>query len=171
MNLTSLPDAFQFVNFTTSAPVAAFPWTPGRRHSPKTGSWPPRGLHLAVNLEPPQLPPGPFNFSFLPGVEWSCAGEGLCLTGWPTCNYTAVPGQCSWPAETAVEECSRWPACQGVNCNSIRTDCQARDDPSLLSAGLGYSSYVRSSESLYRLGDTAATLHYEIYDGLPVLRK
>lgn len=152
--------------------MAAFPWTPGRRHSPKTGSWPPLGLHLAVDLAPPQpLAPGPFNFSTLSGMEWGCSSASTCLTGWATCDNSSVPGQCTWPAASAVEECASWPACQGVTCNSGRSDCQARDDPSQVFANPGFTSFIRTSASGYGLGDTVATLHYEIYDGLPVLRK
>lgn len=172
MNLTRVPGAFQFVSYATSPPVAAFPWTPGRRHSPTTGAWPPLGLHLAVTLAPPApLPPGPFNFSSLPGMEWGCASASTCLTGWATCDNSSVPGQCTWPAATATELCSQWPACTGVTCNSGRADCQARNDTSQIFVNPGFTSFIRASESGYGLGNTTATLHYEIYDGLPVLRK
>eukprot|EP01060_Flectonema_neradi_P031213 TRINITY_DN4674_c0_g1_i1.p1 TRINITY_DN4674_c0_g1~~TRINITY_DN4674_c0_g1_i1.p1 ORF type:complete len:744 (+),score=114.83 TRINITY_DN4674_c0_g1_i1:45-2234(+) len=43
---------FKFVNFSTSNPVAPFPWTPGTRHSPKNINWPPKGAVLNVNFLP-----------------------------------------------------------------------------------------------------------------------
>jgi hypothetical protein len=171
MNLSSTY-GFQFSNYSTSAPVALFAWEPGRRHSPKTGSWPPLGLHLAVDMVPPApLPPGPFNFSTLAGYEWGCSSASACLTGWATCDNTSVSGQCTWPTATAVQECAAWPACLGVTCNSGRSDCQARADTSQIFANPSFVSYERTSVSGYAFGDTVITLHYEIYDGLPALRK
>lgn len=38
--LSSDPDAFRFVNYSVSDPVAPFPWIPGTRHSPKELKWP-----------------------------------------------------------------------------------------------------------------------------------
>ena len=172
MNLSAVPTSFQFNNYSTSDPIAPFPWTPGRRHSPNSSSWPPLGLHLAVSLTPPpQLPPGQFNFSTLTGQEWGCSSASSCLTGWHTCDNTSVPGQCTWPSATAVEMCAQWPACAGVTCNSGRSDCQARNDTTQLFSNPSFTSFIRSNLSGYPFGDTLVTLHYEIYDGLPVLRK
>jgi hypothetical protein len=172
MNLTQLHGGFVFANYSTSAPIAPFPWTPGTRHSPKTGRWPPLGLHLAVDMTPPEpLAPGPFNFSLLPGLEWGCASASTCLTGWITCDNTSVPGQCTWPAASAVEECAAWPSCEGVTCNSARIDCQARNDTTQIFTNPSFSSYESTPLTGYRFGNTVVTLHYEIYDGLPALRK
>jgi hypothetical protein len=52
-NLTADPAAFQLRNYSTSAPSALFPWAAGRYGSPTDVSWPPRGLHLAVDFTPP----------------------------------------------------------------------------------------------------------------------
>lgn len=38
----------------------------------------------------------------------------------------AVPGQCSYPKEHAVELCRENPDCVAVNCNTGRSDFQAR---------------------------------------------
>ena len=55
----------------------------------------------------------------------NCAASG-CLARGPGCDTTAVPGQCSYPADRAVELCRENPDCVALNCNSARSDCQAR---------------------------------------------
>ena len=52
-NLTASPTAFQFHNYSQSAPAALFPWKPGTRHTPTTLSWPPTGVHLQLVFVPP----------------------------------------------------------------------------------------------------------------------
>ena len=50
-SMTSDPDAFQFENYTTGAPVERFAWKRIRRSS--NLAWPPRGVALTVNFRPP----------------------------------------------------------------------------------------------------------------------
>ena len=50
LNLTITPNAFSFVSYETAAPKAPFHWEPGLRHSPKSSSWPPKGLTLKVKF-------------------------------------------------------------------------------------------------------------------------
>ena len=48
----STTEYFKYVNYSVSAPVAPFPWTPGTRHSPKNINWPPKGVVLTVDFLP-----------------------------------------------------------------------------------------------------------------------
>ena len=55
-NLTASPTAFQFHNYSQTAPSALFPWKPGTRHTPTEEegfSWPPTGVHLELEFRPP----------------------------------------------------------------------------------------------------------------------
>ena len=55
-NLTASPTAFQFHNYSQTAPSALFPWKPGTRHTPTAAqgfSWPPTGVHLELEFVPP----------------------------------------------------------------------------------------------------------------------
>ena len=56
-NVTLNPAAWTYRSHTTSAPEAAYPWTPGTRHSPRYIHWPPLGLHLTVQWSPPASAP------------------------------------------------------------------------------------------------------------------
>jgi len=169
--LAADPLALVYANFTTSAPAAPFPLAPGAWDAPRNLTWPPAGLHLAVNFVAPAASPSAngTNFTEFPSVEFPCPPAG-CLTGWPTCDTASVPGQCSWPAASAVARCAAWPACAGVTCNGGRADCQARAAPFALQAQPGFTSWVRTGAPL-GAGDTTVTVHYEMYDGLPLLRK
>ena len=173
VNLTQPPSAFRYLSHATYAPTAPYPWTAGQRHSPPGTAWPPKGLHLAVTLGPPQGG-APFNgsaFSQYPGMGFPCAGDA-CLTGFPSCNTTTLPGQCVWGSQAeALQECAKWGACLGVNCHLAYPYCSARGGPVDLFAISNYVSYVRTNSSLYPFGDTTVVIHYEIYDGLPALRK
>lgn len=51
------PKAFQLKEYRTEAPTAPYKWVPGSRGSPKTVSWPPRGLHLVVTFNAPSGTP------------------------------------------------------------------------------------------------------------------
>jgi hypothetical protein len=173
LNLTQPPAAFRYLSHATSAPTAPYPWTAGQRHSPPGTAWPPKGLHLAVTLGPPQGAP-PFNgtsFSQYPGMGFPCP-PAACLTGFPSCDNTTLPGQCVWGSQAeALQECAKWDQCLGVNCHLQYPYCSARSGPAALFAIGNYVSYVRTNSSLYPLGDTTVVIHYEIYDGLPALRK
>lgn len=57
LTLSADVNAFGFVSYAVSDPVAPFPWTPGARGSPKELSWPPKGKHLAVTLRAPASAP------------------------------------------------------------------------------------------------------------------
>eukprot|EP00048_Salpingoeca_helianthica_P016197 m.230956 g.230956 ORF g.230956 m.230956 type:complete len:742 (-) comp18202_c0_seq1:20-2245(-) len=70
LQLTSDPNAFQYVNHTVSAPTAPFPWTPGARGSPKELAWPPKGVHLSVLFAAPSsAPPAHQNVSVVVHYE------------------------------------------------------------------------------------------------------
>ena len=171
LNLTQPPGAFGFLSYTTSVPVADFPWTPAQWHSPPGTAWPPKGLHLAVTLGPPTAGP-PFNntpFTQFVHTGYGCAPT--CLTGWPSCDNTTLPGQCVWPSAIALQECARWDACLGVNCHLVYPYCSARMAPVSFESFPDYTSYVRSNASLWSYGNTTFIVHYEMYDGLPALRK
>ena len=172
LNLTQPPAAFRYLSHATSQPTAPYPWRAGQRHSPPGVAWPPKGLHLAVTLGPPQSG-APFNgtaFSQFPGMGFPC--DPSCLTGFPSCDNTTLPGQCAWGSQAeALQECAKWGACLGVNCHLAYPYCTARGGPVALFAIGDYVSYVRTNASLYPFGDTTVIVHYEIYDGLPALRK
>lgn len=164
------PTALVFVNFSASAPMAPFPLSPGAWDAPSTLVWPPAGLHLAVNFVAGGNAPSAngTNFTAFPSTEFPCTGN--CLTGWPTCDSSSVPGQCSWPSATAVASCAEWPACVGVTCNGGRSDCQARGLPFVLTPTPGFTSYVRTAP-INTNTEVVVTVHYEMYDGIPALRK
>jgi hypothetical protein len=169
--LASDPLALVLVNITSQAPSAPFPWTPGAWYSPTNINWPPKGLHVTALFTPPAIAPNnaSSNFSTYAGVEFGCPDGGSCLTGWPTCDNTTVQGQCTWPAATAAASCAAWPACAGVTCNSARTDCQARAAPYVFTSNSGFSSIVRAGP--HPAAGTLVGVNYEIYDGLPALKK
>ncbi len=50
--LTSSPTAFGYKRHTIGKPVAPYSWTP-KRHAPEV-PWPPRGVALSVDFEPPE---------------------------------------------------------------------------------------------------------------------
>ena len=88
---------------------------------------------------------GSGGFAALDGVEVNCGAS--CLTGWPTCDISSVPGQCSFPRASAVALCAAWPSCGALTCNGARADCQARADATLLQASSGFTSFVRGFAS------------------------
>ena len=51
--MTSNLTAFQFHNFSTSAPSKLFEWKPGTRHTPTDLAWPPTGVHLQLEFVRP----------------------------------------------------------------------------------------------------------------------
>ena len=51
------PAAWTYKSLQTSAPEAVYEWTPGTRHSPSDTVWPPAGLHVTVELQPPPSAP------------------------------------------------------------------------------------------------------------------
>ena len=51
------PNAWTYASHHVSTPEADLPWVPGRRHSPTTVSWPPRGQRLSVRFQPPKGSP------------------------------------------------------------------------------------------------------------------
>jgi hypothetical protein len=171
LNLTQPGNAFRYVSHTTLPPSPSFPWVPGVRHSNAATPWPPRGLHLAVTLAPPIAWP-PFNnsvFAQFPGMGYGCAPS--CPTGWPSCDNSSLPGQCAWPRGEALAACAAWPGCLGVNCHLTYPYCCARQAPVAFEPFPDYISYVRVNTSLYAFGDTTIVIHYEMYDGIPALRK
>ena len=169
--LAADPLSLNFSGYRTSPPVAPFPWTPGAWHSPSNTVWPPAGLTLSVDFAVGSGSVPSINgttFDTIDGYEFPC-GSGGCLTGWPTCNNVSVAGQCSWDASVAQAECAKWPACAGVNCNKGRSDCQARAAPFVFQSQAGFSTTYRSGPN--PAAGAVITVNYEMYDGLPVLRK
>ena len=172
--LAADPTALVFRNYSTSPPAAPFPLAPGAWDAPAGLVWPPAGLHLAVDFVAGGVAPAAngTNFTRLPSVEFPCGGDPpTCLTGAASCDNASVAGQCSWPRAAAVAACAAWPACVGVTCNAARADCQARGLPFALEAQGGFDSWVRTAPPPAGGPPAVVTVHYEMYDGLPVLRK
>ena len=171
INLTQPGNAFGYLSHTTLPPTADFKWAPGVRHSNPATPWPPRGLHLAVTLGPPVALPEWNNSGFARflGTGYGCAPT--CPTGHATCDNTSLPGQCAWPRDEALARCAEWGGCLGVNCHLEYPYCCARQAPVAFESFPDYVSYVRVGTPLYAFGNTTVVIHYEMYDGLPVLRK
>lgn len=55
--LSANSSAWTFTGYTTAAPTAAVPWTPGTRHSPANTSWPAKGLHVMLAFKAPASAP------------------------------------------------------------------------------------------------------------------
>ena len=91
---------------------------------------------------------GEDGFAELDGVEVNCGASSDCLTGWPSCDNSSVPGQCTFPRGNAVALCAAWPSCQAVTCNGDRSDCQARSDATALQSSGTFTSYVRGFASV-----------------------
>ena len=175
-SLSPDPMALNFVSYEVANVSAPFAYVPGERHSSSAVSWPPRGVHLTAHFNVTSVPDanstvfaGPFS-----NTQLACGGpnEDQCLlppngTGFG-CDVKSVQGQCSFPRASAVDLCRAWPACVGVQCNPDRADCQARAAPILLSAS-HYDCFFRSDTA--GLAGVDVAVHYELYDGLPVLKK
>ncbi|HLH90273.1 MAG TPA: dickkopf-related protein [Xanthobacteraceae bacterium] len=71
----------------------------------------------------------------------NCPPSGCLRTG-PHCDTQAVPNQCSFARDDALELCAGVPGCVAVNCNTGRKDCQARDS-ARLDPWKGMESYIR----------------------------
>jgi hypothetical protein len=174
-SLSPDPTALTFTRYEVLPVVAPFAYVPGERHSSSNVSWPPRGVHLVAHFNVSSLPDpnsstfaGPFA-----NTQLACGGPNAdqCLQGPGSahgCDANAVSGQCSFPRATAVALCAAWADCAGVQCNPSRSDCQARAAPIVLSPS-HYDCYFRSNNAGMQGVDVA--VHYEIYDGLPVLKK
>jgi hypothetical protein len=164
------PTALIFRNYSTSAPSAPFPLAPGAWDAPSDLVWPPAGLHLQIDFVTGGAVPSAngTNFTQFSSFEFPC--NDTCLIGWPSCDIKTVPGQCTFPSATAVSLCSDWPLCVGVTCNSARNDCQARGVPFDLTPQTGFTSFVRTTAPTTS-GGPIVTVHYEMYDGIPSLRK
>jgi hypothetical protein len=163
------PLGLVFVNITSQAPSAPFPWTPGTWHSPANIPWPPNGLHVTALFTTPAMAPNnaSSNFTTYDSMQFACPDSG-CLTGWPTCQNT-VQGQCSWPVATAIQECAAWPECVGLDCNGGRTDCQARGLPFGFIPVPGFKAVARAGP--HPAAGALVGVNYEIYDGIPALKK
>lgn len=59
----------------------------------------------------------------------------------------------------------------GVTCNSGRSDCQARGLPVVLQSQTGFTSWLRTGTTPNNISDIIVKVHYEMYDGIPALRK
>ena len=159
------PLGFSYVNYTTSAIIPQYNYTP--RWGVSNSSWPPPGVRLSVLFEAPP-DPGPFNFTPLDGVGVGCSPPLTCLTGYYKCDNNSVPGQCTFPRATAVADCTGWAACKAVTCNNGGEDCQARGSIEQLYSA-GFTSFVRGG--FFPYPGVKATVNYELYDGCPTLSK
>lgn len=159
------PLGMVYVNYTTGPIIPQYEYTP--RWGVPNASWPPPGIRLSVNFAAPP-DPGINNFTTLQGVGVGCNPPTPCLTGYYKCDNASVPGQCTFPAATAVEDCAGWPACKAVTCNHGRADCQARGSTTQLYSA-GFTSYIRGG--FFPYPQVSATVNYELYDGVPVLTK
>lgn len=94
-----------------------------------------------------------------------------CITGWPSCDDNAVPGQCSFPSENATQLCAAWPECGAVTCNPARSDCQARAWGPPLMATPGFSTFARVNtlRNLLVVGPSAndSSVQAHTYHGTP----
>lgn len=57
LELDVMRGAFNMSSYSVSQPTAPFPWLPGSRHSPIQAQWPPPGVRLQVNFQPPHRGP------------------------------------------------------------------------------------------------------------------
>jgi hypothetical protein len=89
-------------------------------------------------------------FAELDETEVACDASG-CLTGWPSCDNSSVPGQCTFARGSAVALCKAWPQCAAVTCNGGRGDCQARADTNIVQSAPQFTSFARgfASEPLF----------------------
>ena len=163
--LTPNPFAMTFVNLSTSAVVLNYEYTP--RWGVPADSWPPRGVHLAVEFAPPR-DPGPAGYTLLNGTAVGCADE-QCLTGGLACNTTAVPGQCSFLRGQAAELCAAWPECLAYTCNPDSDYCQARGSLDQFISPSTFASFIRGGYTPYP--QLRVTVHTEMYDGLPAFSR
>lgn len=159
------PLGMVFVNYSISSIIPQYEYTP--RWGVLNTSWPPPGIRLSVNFAAP-VDPGPSNFTTLEGTGVGCDPPLTCLTGYSKCDNTSVPGQCTFPINTAVEDCAEWSLCKAVTCNHGRNDCQARGRITQLYSA-GFTSYIRGG--FFPYPQVTATVYYELYDGVPVLTK
>jgi len=168
--LSNDPQSINYTGYRTSTPDEPFSWTPGEWHSPSTIVWPPKGLKLMVDFTVTGSGPdiNGTNFTTISDYEYPCDSSG-CLTGFISCNNNSVPGQCSWDKSIAASECAKWDLCAGINCNYGRSDCQARGLPFVFQPSTSFSTSYKVGP--HPAAGTVITVNYEMYDGLPVLRK
>jgi hypothetical protein len=175
-SLSPDPTSLTFTRWELLPVLAPFKYVPGERHSDSSVPWPPKGVHLVAHFNVTTLPDpnastfvGPFS-----DTQLACGGPNAdqCLQAVPGtahgCDNSSVPGQCSFPRAQAVALCGAWAECAGVQCNPARSDCQARGAPISISAS-HYDTYFRADTAGLQGVDVA--VHYELYDGLPVIKK
>lgn len=119
---------------------------------------------------PPTFPsPTGEAFTTYPDLRWDCPDSGCPVNG-PGCNMTVVGQQCTWPESTAQALCLSWAECAGVICQSGSGVCQARGPEYILYAWPGrFNTSFRSAP--FTASGATVDVHYEIYDGLPILKK
>lgn len=81
------PGAFQFANYSVSKPVAPFHWKPGLRHSPADSKWPPEGLTLTVQFNPPDKVSLPEHANVSVNISYEMYVGIPLLTKWVTIGY------------------------------------------------------------------------------------
>ena len=167
------PTALTFTSYELAPVEVPFAYTPGERHSSSNVSWPPKGVHLIAHFNVSSFPDptSPDFFGPFPNTQLACEGpqQDQCLQGPGTAHGcdVSVEGQCSFPRDQAVALCAAWAACAGLQCNPQRSDCQAR--ATIVLTQSHYDSYYRANKK--GLPGLDVAVHYELYDGLPVLKK
>lgn len=95
--LTLDPTAWSYKSHHTSTPEPVYEWTPGTRHSPPDTVWPPAGLHLTVELQPPVSAP-PAHRALTVQLHYEMYAGVPCMGQWVTVaavNTTSSPASSS----------------------------------------------------------------------------
>eukprot|EP00759_Apiculatamorpha_spiralis_P003710 PhF_6_TR11721/c0_g1_i1/m.19116 len=157
------PTAWGFVSFSVSNPTAPFPWTPGIRHTDPTIPWPPKGKQLTVRFAPPL---SKRNHEELHGIRLRC-GRRQFRNGCGS-NQTKLT------KENAMRGCANMgDACFGISCShssSSSSACTIVGHDYVVEADPTYSTLLMKSDLLLPSSITVS-VHYEMYDGLPFMRK
>ena len=81
-------NAFKYASYTTGTPVAPYHWEPGLRHSPKSGSWPPKGLTLTIEFHAPASVARPEHTNVTVYVNYEMYVGIPLLAKWLTISYS-----------------------------------------------------------------------------------
>ena len=83
-------NAFSYVGYTTGSPVAPYHWEPGLRHSPTSGSWPPKGLTLSIKFQAPASVTRPEHANVTVYVNYEMYVGIPLIAKWLTISYSGV---------------------------------------------------------------------------------
>ena len=82
------PTAWTYKSHRTSKPEPVYEWTPGTRHSPADTVWPPAGLHLTVELQPPSTAP-PAHLALKVELHYEMYQGIPCMGQWVTVSASS----------------------------------------------------------------------------------